>query len=112
MRPGDVTLKNLLRRGKWYENPALWAWTDITWLLDRDGVSWAYYASKVKCTKDVGFAPCMKAGPAPAQNVVPGFATVRKNRSRGKVKVHEDFLEAVRTDSLPSVSWIVPGRGG
>jgi phospholipase C len=111
-RPGDVKLKNLLSGGTWYENPALWAWTDITWLLDRDGVSWAYYASKVKCTKQVGFAACKKSGPAPPQNVVPGFATVRENKSRNKVKVHDDFFDAVRTNTLPSVSWIVPGRGG
>ncbi len=108
----DLALKDLLRGSKWYEQPVLWGWTDITWLLDRQGVTWAYYASKVKCNREVGLKACLESGPSRPQNVVPGFATVTENGSRKNVKVHSEFLEAVRTGTLPSVSWIVPGRGG
>jgi phospholipase C len=108
----DVRLKGQLRGGTWYQQPARWAWTDITYLLDHAGISWAYYASKVRCTKDVGRKACATSGPQPAQNPLPGFTTVREDRSRSKIKVHQDYFDAVRTDTLPSVSWIVPGRGG
>jgi phospholipase C len=92
--------------------PPLFAWTDITWLLHRDGVSWAYYSSKVPCSRSLGTERCLEAGATPQQNVLAYFTDVHETRQRDNIRRHGEFFEAVEDGTLPSVSWIVPGRGG
>src|SRR3990172_7197137 len=47
-----------------------------------------------------------------AQTPLPSFTTVQENRQTGNIRTHSDFTAALRDGTLPSVSWIVPGRGG
>ena len=96
-----------------YGDPPIFAWTDITWLLHRFGVSWAYYVGPGTCIDP----PCPDL-PKDAQktpsgkNPLPGFTTVRENRQLSNVSSHDDYLEAARSGTLPSVSWVIPGNGG
>jgi phospholipase C len=94
-----------------YQHPPLFAWTDITWLLHRNDVSWAYYASKIPCTKEIGLTRCAEAGETPQQNVLAYFTDVHETGQRGNIRSHRDFFDAVDDGTLPSVTWIVPGRG-
>jgi phospholipase C len=105
----DVDLKEDDERWEYGEKP-IYAWTDITWLLDRDDVSWAYYVAPGTCS----FPPCEDDGvvgktPA-AKNPLPGFTTLEETGQRGNIRDHEDFLRAARTGRLPSVSWVIPGN--
>ncbi|HEX6844321.1 MAG TPA: alkaline phosphatase family protein, partial [Actinomycetota bacterium] len=86
----------------------LWAWTDITYLLDREGVSWAYYPREAcRLTRP----PCVSAGWAPAQNPLPYFTDVHENDQLDRFFTHQRFLRDVRTGTLPTVSWLTPGHG-
>ncbi|HEU4356730.1 MAG TPA: alkaline phosphatase family protein [Actinomycetota bacterium] len=94
-----------------YGRPPVFAWTDITWLLHREGVSWAYFVGPGTCIDP----PCPDL-PKDAQktpsgkNPLPGFTTVHENDQLSNVRSHTDFLRAARDGDLPSVSWIVPGN--
>jgi phospholipase C len=104
----DVALSGIVDRQRKGRHPALYAWTDITYLLHEAGVSWGYYAARNIC--DPG-ERCVD-GPAPPQNPLPSFTTVKGNDQVGNVRPHADFYQALRDETLPSVSWIVPGQGG
>jgi phospholipase C len=109
----DLDLGDLFDDLEWYEHPTLFGWTDITWLLYQHDVSWAYYAGGVLCRRPQDtFGECEAAGPARPQNPLTGFADVKETGQLDNIKPHNEFFEAVRTDTLPSVTWVVPGRGG
>ncbi len=107
----DVDLKEEENRFDYGEAP-VYAWTDITWLLDRAGVSWAYYVAPGTCS----FPPCddddgSEGGTTPStKNPLPGFATLHETGQQANIRTHEDFLRAAARGTLPSVSWIVPGN--
>jgi len=109
----DLEMGDLFDDLAWYEHPTLFGWTDITWLLHRNDVSWAYYAGGVLCHRpDDTRKQCEARGPARPQNVLTGFADVKETGQLGNIKTHGDFFDAVRSGTLPSVTWVVPGRGG
>jgi phospholipase C len=94
-----------------YGQPPVYAWTDITWLLDQGGVSWAYYVAPGTCSVD----PCTeevnpKIGKTPSgKNPLPGFTDVHETHQLANIQNHDDYLQAAEEGTLPSVSWIVPG---
>ena len=84
-----------------------YAWTDITYLLHRAGVSWGYYSGETACPN-----LCPEDGASNVlQNPLPWFTTVRSNKQLENVGTHEDFLRSLQDGTLPSVSWVVPGNG-
>ncbi|MCJ7831828.1 MAG: hypothetical protein MUP92_00065, partial [Actinobacteria bacterium] len=86
-----------------------YAWTDITYLLHKNDVSWAYYVAPGTCwTSDCAGS---KEGTANAMNVLPGFQTVHQNDQIGNIQEHPEFFKAAQEGTLPSVSWVIPGRG-
>ena len=109
----DLGMGDLFDDLKWYQHPEFWAWTDITWLLHEQGVSWAYYAGDVLCRRPEDTkAACDAGGAARPQNVLTGFADVRETGQMDRIQTHSSFYDAVADGTLPSVTWIVPGRGG
>jgi phospholipase C len=105
----DLAQMDTLGRLRHGVSRPVYAWTDITYLLHAAGVSWAAYVGDEVCTDP----PCGgKAGPPPAQNVLPGFTTVIQNKQVSNVQDHAAYFEAAADGSLPSVSWVTPGRGG
>jgi phospholipase C len=104
----DTELTHALDNQRHGAHPATYAWTDITYLLDEAGVSWGYYPSEELCTNP----PCPRSGITPAQNPLPAFTTVQEHHNLDNIQTHEDFLEALDDGTLPTVSWLTPGRGG
>jgi phospholipase C len=109
----DIELKGSDRRWDYGEDP-IYAWTDITWLLDRRGVSWASYIGNHTCWAD---PPCHDPeartyGTAYNRNVLPGFTSFwngqRPSGIDDNVVPVEDYIAAAADGSLPSVSWIFP----
>ena len=96
---------------KWTAQPHRpYAWTDITYLLHKHDVSWAYYVGNDTCTAN----PC----PHPsgdftvvAQNPLPGFRTVASDHELQNVRPHDDYFSAAAAGTLPAVSWVMPGSG-
>jgi phospholipase C len=108
----DLRLKDVLDRQRAGEHPPIYAWTDITYLLHRFGVSWAYYAGENLCGPEVPSRLCNEEGATAAQNPLPSFSDVHQTRQLGNIQTHADFFRAVADGTLPQVSWVVPGRGG
>jgi phospholipase C len=108
----NVDLKEDGQRWEYGEEP-IYAWTDITWLLDRHDVSWGYYVAPGTCS----FPPCpdTKEGPdgttPSAKNPLPGFTDLHETRQQDHILDYTDFDRAAERGTLPAVSWIVPGNG-
>jgi phospholipase C len=109
--PGNINSKRFsahLNAGTPYQ------WTDLTYMLHRDGVSWGYYVSagtQPDC-KNANAVTC-KAGPQNAAtpdiwNPLPGFSTVKQDGQLSNIQPAANFFQAARTGALPNVSWVIP----
>ena len=93
--------------------PPIYAWTDLTYLLHRYGVSWGYYVfrgTQPDCSDD---AMTCKAVPQNAKtpsgwNPLPWFDDVRQDGQLKNIKPIHFFYAAARRGNLPAVSWIDP----
>jgi phospholipase C len=94
-----------------HEDTPVWGWTDITYLLHEQDVSWAYYVGDDTCLFDP--CPSDKTGrrTVAQQNPLPWFTTVRDNGQVGNVRGHSDYYAAAADGTLPSVSWVMPYSG-
>jgi phospholipase C len=95
--------------------PPDYAWTDLTYLLHRYGVSWGYYVAKgmqPDCAGDATFcAPVPQNSKARSMwNPLPYFDTVRHDHQLGNVSPLRDIFTALAHDTLPAVSWVVPSE--
>jgi phospholipase C len=88
-----------------YGQPPKYAWTDITYLLDKAGVSWHYYVNDKTClgTQCTGAG----SGTSPDKNPLLGFTDVRDDHSVGGIQHISDFVTAANNGTLPQVSWLV-----
>lgn len=70
------------------------AWTDITYLLHKNNISWAYYLD----------------GNAVPQiwNPLPGFNDVGSDGQLGNVTNLTNFFTALQNGNLPQMSWVMP----
>ena len=88
----------------------LWAWTDITYLLHEQGVSWGYYVGDDTCF----FDPCPGHPPentVAQQNPLPWFTTIRETGQMDRIQTHTQFYRQAADGTLPSVSWVMPYNG-
>ena len=92
-----------------------YAWTDITYLLHKAGISWGYYVTPgggPDCEN--GNANCtttqVTSGTPNIWNPLPSFTDVRQDNQVGNIQGVSNFLAAAHDGTLPSVSWIVPDQ--
>ena len=95
-----------------YKRPN-YAWTDLTYLLYKNNVYWAYYVgegTEPDCQDDGMFcAPVKQEARTPGiWNPLPYFASVRDNNQLGNIQKISNFYTAAQNGTLPSVVWIVP----
>ena len=93
------------------DNPTPFAWTDITYLLHKAHVSWAYYLDEGAVIDtdmsqnwfkiDTGAVPVI-------WNVLPGFVTVHQDSQIDNIAPIANFFKAAREGNLPKVSWVIP----
>ena len=92
----------------------IYAWTDLTYLLHQQNVSWGYYVvagTEPDCTNDSALScvPGRQNAKTPGiWNPLPYFDTVNNNKQLGNIKSVESFYKAAKNGSLPAVSWVVP----
>ncbi len=93
--------------------PPNYAWTDLTWLLHRSGVSWGYYV-KVGAEPDCvtgdqfcGYNPQAPTTPG-LWNPLPYFTDVRQDHQLSDIRDTSTFLSEARHGRLPAVSWVIP----
>jgi len=83
-------------------NPTPYAWTDLTWLLHKNNVSWGYYL-------DHGPQSSTNPGGVPQTwSVLSGFGDVHQDGQTGNIQPLTAFMAQAQAGTLPEVSWIVP----
>ncbi len=91
-----------------------YAWTDMTYLLHRFGVSWAYYVfagNEPDCEQDTAMtctAVPQNAHTPGIWNPLPSFTDVTQDGQLQNVQSLTNFYAAARSGTLPAVSWIDP----
>jgi len=109
----DVNLKGDNHRWDYGERP-VYAWTDVTWLLDKDHVSWRTYVGNSTCWRQATCqAPEGRTYETTSnRNVLPGFTSFydgeRANGVGDNIRPVNDYLASAANGSLPSVAWIFP----
>jgi phospholipase C len=92
----------------------IYAWTDLTYLLHKNNVSWGYYVvagTEPDCENDsaISCAPTKQNAKTPGiWNPLPYFDTVRADGQEGNIQSVERYYAAAKSGTLPAVSWIVP----
>jgi phospholipase C len=101
------------------ENPntpdgQVYAWTDITWLLHAENVSWAYYVfqgTEPDCDDNSAMtcAPVQQGPKTPSiWNPLPSFTDVAEDGQLANIQSLSSFFTAARNGTLPAVSWVTP----
>ena len=90
-----------------------YAWTDLTYLLHKVNVSWAYYVAngtQPDCADDAMFCTPkqQRAGTPEIWDPLPYFDTVRQDGQLGNIQQLSQFYTAAKNGTLPAVSWVVP----
>jgi phospholipase C len=105
----DINLSDPSLRWDYGEKP-LYAWTDITWLLDEQHVPWRYYVGNDTCDEP----PCPDPGrrfyaTSYNRNPLPGFSSFAgRDPVNERVRPVNEYLAAAASGTLPSVAWIAP----
>ncbi len=88
-------------------------WTDLTYLLYKNHITWAYYlseGSQPDCADDQMLCPVKgQTHKVPSiWNPLPAFDTVKQDNQLGQIETVAHFYTAAKDGNLPAVSWIVP----
>jgi len=95
--------------------PVSAAWTDITYLLHKQKVSWGYYietGSQPDCVDDAATCPpTAQSYKTPGiWNPLPIFTDVHQDHQLGNIRSTSSFLSQAKAGTLPAVSWITPSQ--
>jgi phospholipase C len=91
-----------------------YAWTDMTYLLHQQNVSWGYYVfqgTEPDCEDDAAMtcAPVQQGPKTPGiWNPLPSFTDVGQDGQLGNIQTLSNFFAAAQAGTLPAVSWIDP----
>ncbi|HZU66589.1 MAG TPA: alkaline phosphatase family protein [Ktedonobacteraceae bacterium] len=90
-----------------------YAWTDLTYLLYKNHISWAYYVApgtQPDCDDDAASCAPVKQGPKTPGiwNPLPNFDTVKQDGQLNNIQSVNNFYTAAKNGTLPAVSWITP----
>jgi phospholipase C len=92
-----------------------YAWTDLTYLLYKNNVSWKYYvATGTEPDCEDNEAMCMPvhqdSNTPGIWNPLPYFTTVKETGQLDNIVDMTEFYQDARDGELPAVSWITPSN--
>ena len=92
-----------------------YAWTDLTYLLHKAGVSWRYYVmggDEPDCRDDGADCPPrpQRARTPGIWNPLPFFDTVKQDGELRNVTDLGNFYADAKNGTLPSVAWLTPAN--
>jgi phospholipase C len=96
-----------------------YSWTDLTYLLHKANVSWAYYVQQgvqPDCDDNpdetaAGCAPVAQGARTPSiWNPLPSFTDVKTDGQLGNIQNLTNFYPAAEKGTLPAVTWIAPAQ--
>jgi phospholipase C len=90
-----------------------YSWTDLTWLLHENSVSWAYYVApgtQPDCYNDGETCQPLAQDPGTPEiwNPLPYFDDVHQDGQVGNVQTLDNIYTALSNNQLPAVSWVTP----
>ena len=90
-----------------------YAWTDLTYLLHKHSVPWAYYVfngTEPDCRNDAATCqPVKQDAETPGRwNPLPYFDTVKEDGEQSNIKPLDGFYDDARQGRLPAVTWVAP----
>ena len=95
--------------------PPEFPWTDITWLLHANHVSWGYYVFPDNRGQQMAFEdPDEGAVPFQTYNIgsdwnpLPDFDDVKQDNELGNIQPGTNFQTQALAGTLPAVSWVIP----
>jgi phospholipase C len=93
--------------------PPDYAWTDLTYLLFKNNVSWKYFiqtGTEPDCANDAADCPPVHqdAKTPGIWNPLPYFDTVKQDNQLQNIMDVSNFYQDARNGSLPAISWITP----
>jgi phospholipase C len=109
-RPAGI----LMSRGAGAKPPVIdYAWTDMTYLLHKHHVSWAYYldeGTQPDCANNAMICkPQSQYAHVPQiWNPLPYFDTVKDDHQIRNIRSLSGFYDDAADGTLPAVSWIIP----
>ena len=92
----------------------IYAWTDLTYLLHKNNITWGYYVvagTEPDCENDqaLSCAAVKQNAKTPGiWNPLPYFDTVRADGQEGNIQSVDNYYTSARDGTLPAVSWVVP----
>ncbi len=92
-----------------------YAWTDLTYLMFKNNVTWRYYVqsgTEPDCANDAADCPPVfqNAKTPGIWNPLPFFDTVKQDGQLANIADVTDFYKAAANGTLPQVSWITPSQ--
>src|SRR5438477_10833662 len=113
--PPDYRARAKRARGLRLYPPPEYAWTDLTYLLHRAGVSWGYFIAEGEqpdCANDVFACTAVpqRAYTPGIWNPLPFFDTVREDGQLANIQPLVDFYRDALSGALPAVTWVVPSQ--
>jgi phospholipase C len=94
----------------------IYAWTDMTYMLHKNNVSWGYYVvpgNEPDCENDAAItcAPVKQNSKTIGiWNPLPYFDTVKNDGQLGNIQPVDNFYSQVKAGTLPAVSWVIPSQ--
>ena len=93
--------------------PPDYAWTDLTYLLFKNNVSWKYYVqtgTQPDCADDAADCPPVHqdAKTPGIWNPLPYFDTVKQDGQLKNIMDVTNFYKDAKDGTLPAISWITP----
>jgi phospholipase C len=90
-----------------------YAWTDLTYLMYKNSVSWKYYVAQgtqPDCEDDQATCAALPqtVGTPEIWNPLPWFTTVKQDGQLGNIQTIGNFYTDAKNGNLPAVSWVVP----
>lgn len=102
-----------------FKNPLTapdYAWTDLTYLLHKDKVSWRYFiegGTEPDCQDSAAVTcpPVPQSAKTPGiWNPLPYFGTVKQDQQVSNITDASNYFVAAQEGTLPAVSWITPSQ--
>ena len=92
-----------------------YAWTDLTYLLHANNVSWGYYVDPGRTPDCANGAVGCKPQPQTVNdhtiwNPLPRFTDVSQDGQIRNVQSATSYFTAARDGTLPAVSWVIPNE--
>ena len=87
-----------------------YAWTEITYLLHKHGVTWGYFAYPKGLLQpyDQEDAPGQNEFQTSSWNPMPSFTDIHADGQESDVQAGDAFIADATAGLLPSVSWVTP----